>query len=539
MLVREAREADIGEIREIFEVVYGGDYPHHEVFDELWLKRSIFGDDVLILVAEDTTAGRIAGTGSVMLDFGAHSDLVGEFGRLAVRPEYRRQHVGHLLMERRLDAIRDRLHVGLVVARTVHPYAQQISLAHGFAPVGFLPLKHQFRRRESFALLARYFGDALPLRRNNPRLIPEACDLANLVMPPAGVPADFIVDDGATPYPPGGTFQSEVLQAEGYPALLRIERGRIRHREIFGPMRLDYGFFRLAARQTTYLLARDGARTVGAVGLAVDAAERSARVFELIASTDEVARFLLEAMSAQCQALDLEYVEADVSAYAPRMQRTLLELGFLPVAYVPAMVFHDVERLDIVKMARLKGAADVGAVALAPAVQAVADIVLQGFSAARVAPRMARAIGEVPLFQGMSEEQALRVAGACRVAAAPAGTTLFEAGAAADRLYVVLDGELTISAPGAAEPLGAVTTGETVGEVSVLAGRSHSATARAARDTEIAMLEAGLLADLIRRRPDIGVIIYRNLARGLGDKLLRSDHSRRDRDDRALRRGLA
>jgi hypothetical protein len=30
------------------------------------------------------------------------------------------------------------------------------------------------------------------------------------------------------------------------------------------------------------------------------------------------------------------------------------------------------------------------------------------------------------------------------------------------------------------------------------------------------------LADLIRRRPDIGVIIYRNLAEGLGDKLLRS-----------------
>ena len=34
------------------------------------------------------------------------------------------------------------------------------------------------------------------------------------------------------------------------------------------------------------------------------------------------------------------------------------------------------------------------------------------------------------------------------------------------------------------------------------------------------------LADLIRRRPDIGVIIYRNLAVGLGDKLLRSGNSR-------------
>jgi hypothetical protein len=38
------------------------------------------------------------------------------------------------------------------------------------------------------------------------------------------------------------------------------------------------------------------------------------------------------------------------------------------------------------------------------------------------------------------------------------------------------------------------------------------------------------LAYLIRRRPDSGVIIYRNLAVGLGDKLLRSGNSRREQE---------
>ena len=33
---------------------------------------------------------------------------------------------------------------------------------------------------------------------------------------------------------------------------------------------------------------------------------------------------------------------------------------------------------------------------------------------------------------------------------------------------------------------------------------------------------------IIRRRPDIGVNIYRNRAAGLGDKLQRSGNSRRD-----------
>ena len=48
---------------------------------------------------------------------------------------------------------------------------------------------------------------------------------------------DFIVDEDSAPYPAGGDYTIEQLQAEGYPALLRIERGRVRNREIFGPMR--------------------------------------------------------------------------------------------------------------------------------------------------------------------------------------------------------------------------------------------------------------------------------------------------------------
>ena len=63
--IREAREEDVGQIREIFLAVYGADYPHHEVYDELWLKRSVFTDDALILVAEESDTGRVIGTASV------------------------------------------------------------------------------------------------------------------------------------------------------------------------------------------------------------------------------------------------------------------------------------------------------------------------------------------------------------------------------------------------------------------------------------------------------------------------------------------
>ncbi len=528
--VREAREEDVGQIREIFLAVYGQDYPHRELYDELWLKRSVFTDEALILVAEDESSGRVIGTASVLFDFGAHSDLVGEFGRLAVHPDYRRLQVGNLLMERRLEAIQHRLHVGLVVARTVHPYAQRISLAHGFIPTGFLPLKHFFHHRESFALLARYFGDALCLRRNHPRIIPEAHSLANLVMSHLPLPPDVIVDEDAAPYPPGGDYTLEEMQAEGYPALLRIERGRVRNREIFGPMRLDYGFFKLQARQTRYFLARSAGHIVGAIGFTLDPVERTVRVFELIALADDVVRFLLCELERKCrEELGVEYLEIDVSAYAPRMQRTLLELNFLPVAYVPAMVFYQVERLDIVKMVRLNRLQDLGAMGLTEPVQALADVVMRGFSNCVIAPRMAQAMAEIPLFRGMTTEQATRLAGASSVRVVAGGQRLFAEHDPADRLSVVLKGRVAISAGTPPVSIGTVMTGETCGEVSLLSARPHSATATAEGAVEVAEWWLRDLTELIRRRPDIGVIIYRNLAVGLGDKLLRSGASLRDR----------
>ena len=527
--VREACEEDVGQIREIFLAVYGTDYPHQELYDELWLKRSVFTDDALILVAEDVDSGRVVGTASVIFDFGAHSDLVGEFGRLVVHPDYRRMQVGHLLMEKRLETIHNRLHVGLVVGRTVHPYAQRISLSHGFIATGFLPLKHVFNYRESFALLARYFGDALTLHRNNPRIIPEAYPLASYVMSQPPLTPDFIVDEDSAAYPSGGDYTIEQLQSEGYPALLRIERGRVRNREIFGPMRLDYGFFKLQERRTRYFLARSGGQIVGAVGYTMDQVEHTVRVFELIALADDVVRFLLAELERKCrEEMGIEYIEIDVSAYAPRMQRTLLELNFLPVAYVPAMVFYQVERLDIVKMVRLNTSQDFGPLGLVEPVQALADIVMRSFSTCVIAPRMAQAIKEVPLFQGMNTEQATRLAAICTVREIAFGERLFDQGDPADRLFLVLQGELTISGGHPPVTIGRVCAGEICGEVSLLSSKPHSATATAEGYVEAAELLQRDLGDLIRRRPDIGVIIYRNLAVGLGDKLARSSEWKQD-----------
>ena len=313
MTIREATTADVPAITEIFQACYGADYSDWRFYDSTALNKLVISDDNLVLVAEDA-AGKILDTGSVILEVGAYADLIGEFGRLAVLPEARNRGIGKLLMEERLRRVEGRLQVGLIEGRTAHVYTLKIAEGHQFIPVGFLPLKWRLQNRESIVLLARHFGNALELRRNHPRLVPEVYPLACLSLESCGLKPNVIVDEEAPAYPAGSAYSVEELTTEGYAALLRIERGRVRKREIFGPLRLHYGLFLVQARNSRYLIARENGSIAGAVGFILDAAENVVRVFELIALRDDVVRFLLAELERLCrEEWQICYIEIDVA----------------------------------------------------------------------------------------------------------------------------------------------------------------------------------------------------------------------------------
>jgi CRP-like cAMP-binding protein len=215
-------------------------------------------------------------------------------------------------------------------------------------------------------------------------------------------------------------------------------------------------------------------------------------------------------------------IEVDVSAYAPRMQRTLLELGFVPAAYVPAFAFHRVERRDMVRMYRLLRPLDLGDMALVSPTRELADLVLRSFSRRDVAPRVAELAPDTGLFSRLSEEQRQRLASVCGYRRIAAGQEVFAEGEAATEMFVVLSGEARVERRGRGE-VGRVGGGECLGEVALLAETPHSAGATVVSDLEVAVLTRDDLKHLVRQRPDVGVVLYRNLALGLGDKLRRAD----------------
>jgi GNAT superfamily N-acetyltransferase len=523
--IREARETDTNGIIDIYLATYGEDYAYPQYYEEFEIKKLIFSDETLMLVAEDVHENRIVGTASVILEVGAYTDLVGEFGRLAVHPDYRRRGIGTKLLEQRLTSVKDRLHVGVIEARVTHPFAQAIALKQGFAPVGFLPLKYVFgSTRENMGVLVQLFGRGRELRRNNPRIVQEIYQLAGTALEACRVAVDVIVDEESVPYPFGHGFTISELTTEGYSRLMRIERGRVRNREIFGPMRLQYGYFKLISHKSKYLVAREGGHIVGAVGFTLERLDRVVRVFELISLRDDVIRFLLTELEERCrEEWDIAYMELDVSAHAPRMQRTVLQLGYVPTAYTPALAFHDVERLDLVKFSKLLIPLDIGQVMLTPPISDLADLVLASFRRREVLPRLGAVVDRVGLFSGLEEEQLERLASVCTHTTFDRGQDIFRTGEPCTEMYLILDGEVAVFVEGREGRIGTVHAGECLGEVAVLTGGEHSATARAITPVEAGVLTKKDLQSVVRLRPGIGVVLYRNLARGLGEKLRRAD----------------
>ncbi|MGE3799883.1 MAG: GNAT family N-acetyltransferase [Candidatus Kapaibacterium sp.] len=519
IIIREAVSNDAESISGLFHEVYGDDYPYKKFYDPEQIRKLIYADDTVMIVAEDPESGRIYGTASVLEERGAYSDLTAEFGRLVVHPDARGMGLGNKLMEGRVEHVKDRIHVGVVDARIVHPRSTKIAVSHDFSVVGYLPSKIVNVNRENIILLARHFGPALELRRNHPHIIPEAWQLANQSMKNCGIHPYAIVDETAPPYPAGADLTMSTMTSEGYADLLRIARGRTRHRQIFGALRLHYGVFKLQATDSHYILAKQGDVLVGAIGYTVDHVENDARIFELIALNDDVIYPLLsEFLRIAESELGSCYVDINVSAYAPRMQRTLLELGFLPAAYIPAMVFNEVERLDILKMVRIFVPLDTSQDILIPEAEPIGDIVVRSFASQTVPSRILEAINRQDIFDGLNLEQLRRLASYCTVDRFKQGDVLFSEGNESDAFYIILDGTVEEMSSGTARAHSS--EGDTVASISTLAQSIHRTTSVALTDLTLITIMRNDFESLARLRPDIGTVIYRNLTRQLGEELL-------------------
>lgn len=123
----------------------------------------------------------------------------------------------------------------------------------------------------------------------------------------------------------------------------------------------------------------DNQHPLGAVGYQEEKISRLVKGIELVAKGKNLRGHLCGSLLREAERLGAQVIEVNVSAYDPRLQRTFYQHGFRPVAYMPAMVFHGIQRLDAVKMLKLYLPYQAEHMELTAPAQAVVSIVVMGF----------------------------------------------------------------------------------------------------------------------------------------------------------------
>ena len=112
------------------------------------------------------------------------------------------------------------------------------------------------------------------------------------------------------------------------------------------------------------------------------------------------------------------------------------------------------------------------------------------------------------IFAGLSPEDLEALARTGSEASFAAGTALFEAGDAADAMYVLTDGEARVEVGGRFHVLGA---GDVVGEMAVLARGTRIATVRAEKDVAALRFEEDAFQGFLMDHPAVAVSMMRQL----------------------------
>jgi N-acetylglutamate synthase-like GNAT family acetyltransferase len=385
MNIRPVREDDIESIIQLFRANYGDDYFLPEFYDPVWVKRGIYSDHIIWLAAEED--GQILGSGALILNTGDYNDQIGEIGRLVVNPEAGGRGLGGALLTALVDASDDRVEFAFAEARTIHPKTQKICDRIGLVPLGFLPMYYQMTWRESWILSGQLFGNGRALRLpGSAQVVPAVAPLAQLSLRNLELDETATVAEDASAYPFERELQVAPLTGASLVRLIRIEHGRLLEPEVFSAMHIDLGYSQLRSRKADYLVASEGERTLGAVGLLYDENNKSVRITELIAQDEAVKGTLLRLAVAEAGArYHAELVKCDVSASSPRMQQTLIELGFFPASYIPGMVFHQTHRPDVIKFLRLNVPLALGNVVFTEPSRAYYGAVMPGVEASLAA----------------------------------------------------------------------------------------------------------------------------------------------------------
>jgi hypothetical protein len=523
VLIRQAAVSDAPQWLGLLKSVLGEEYPAKTVYDPAWIASQLNpASDHETWVA--LVNNRLQASIAVLPPLPKSLNPITNLGRILFRPESYADGSAESLL-RKIDALAfEQGH--LVVGRVLNSDQAQQHLFEnlGYVCVGFQPAKHLLRVHEGVLFYVRIGRPELISRLPPSESLPQINELATFVLSHLNISLPLAVRDGMTGYPLQTDLTFRDTPIEDFEAKRKAAQSAHPLIEVSTGYNLGRGLLRIAPpAPTRCFLAYSDDRLVAGLAYCFDDTDRCLRIVDTFAaddlSTGALFYHALQVAQAQFNAI---YVEADVLLTAPRLLKSAEQLGFVPVAYLPAFYYYQGRCADVAKMVKLNLIYSLGEAPATTQARSVVEIVDRNFQEQKVGLAVINLLRSLPFFAGLGDGELRKIARLFTQKLYRPGEVVFKQGDQGNEAYVVMRGQIDILLEDRNQPIASVTNGQVLGEQAFLDGTQRAAKAVAVQASILLVVQRSAFNELVQREPHLGMVVMRNMALDLSNKLRRA-----------------
>jgi hypothetical protein len=261
-------------------------------------------------------------------------------------------------------------------------------------------------------------------------------------------------------------------------------------------------------------------KIVAGLAFYFDTSDQCARLVEAFCCDDvSMGALFAHAVKVVIEQMKAVYVEVDVLATAPRLLKAAEQMGFVPVAYLPAFYCRAGTFADVVKMVKLNLPYALDTADFTAHAKSVVDIIDRNFEDQKVGMAIINLLRPLSMFGGLGDGELRKIARLFTQKLYRPKEKVFDKNDSSDEAYIVLRGKINILLEQNASPVAQLTDGKIFGEMAFLEGSPRNAYAVAAQPSILLVVQRSAFADLARREPNLGMVVMRNVAVDLAEKL--------------------
>jgi len=521
--IRQLSGNDAARWIDLLKASMGEDYPDTQVYQPDWVAAQLDPSTGHETWAAEVS-GRLLASVSFLQPGSQMKNPVLNLGRQLFLPESFNDGSAEALLSRIIELAAERQQWMVARVLASEPQLQSLHEKLGFVCAGFQPFKHLFRVRQG-ALFYVWRGvpETLP-RLAISESLSHINELAVAVLNGLKIAIPLSVRDGVTGYP----LQIELqLQDASYNdfALWRLQAQSANPpTEISSGYNLGLGLLRSGDPHIRAILGKRHDHVVAGLAYLADEHDRCMRLVDCFSADDlSMGTLFHHAVKIAHDQLNAVYLEADILVTAPRLLKTAEQLGFVPVAYLPAFYCNADGHTDVVKVVKLSMAYSPESAELTPGARAITQIVDQNFQDQKIGVAVIKLLRNLPVFEGLGDGELRKLARLFTQRLFHPGEKIFSKDGTGSEAYVVMRGQIDIYLDENAVPITSVSSGQIFGELAFLDGSPRAAFAVASQASILLVIQRAAFLDLVQHEPRLGLVILRNIALELSSRLRRTN----------------